>query len=167
MFKRNSVSDFFSRSLSHFHLPRKAVFLLILSILAWGSFLFFLQKADEVMGRLELQERRFMDLLVMADEYRSRTIRVLPGDADISQRDPMTLISEALDALSLKQNLVQMSATSSGVTLQLRNIYGGQMMNLLERINRSGLSVESAELKAVNTDQGRLLDISVIVVKRT
>ncbi|MBN1332467.1 MAG: hypothetical protein JW971_01775 [Synergistales bacterium] len=167
MLKRVSLSEFLSKPLSRFHFPGKAVFLLILSILVWGSFLFFLQKAEEVRGRLELQEKRFMDLLVMADEYRSRTMTIIPGDGEIAERDPMTLISEALDVLSLKQNLVQMSATSSGVTLQLRNLYGGQMMNLLERISRSGLSVESTEIKAVNTDQGRMLDISVIVVKRS
>jgi len=167
MLKSTSISEFFSKSLNRLHFPRKAVYLLMLSLLVWGSFLLFLQKADEARGRLELQEKRFMDLLVMADEYKTRTMGMIPGDGEVVEKDPMTLISEALEVLSLKQNLVQMSATSSGVTLQLRNLYGGQIMNLLERITRSGLSVESAELKAVNTDQGRLMDISVIVVKRT
>jgi len=167
MLKSTFLSDLFSRTLNRFHFPRKAVYFLVLSIVVWGSFLFFLQKTDEVKGRLELQEKRFMDLLVMADEYKARTMAMIPGDISVSDRDTITLISEALDVLSLKQNLVQMSATSSGVTLQLRNLYGGQIMNLLERISRSGLSVESAELKAVNTDQGRLMDISFIVVKRT
>jgi len=140
--------------------------LMLMVILVWGGFFYFHHKTDEIKGKEELQENRFMDLLAMAGEYRARTGDKGPEEAGIPGGDPVELISEALEILSLKQNLLQLSVSSSGVTLQLKDLYGDQMMNLLDRITRAGLDTDSLELRAVNTESGRLLDLSLIVVKR-
>lgn len=71
--------------------------------------------------------------------------------------DPYAIVSEILASLGLEDRILQLSTQSSGVLLQVERLYGEEMAQLVTLFESQGLSVKTAELKALPVDKERLL----------
>jgi len=143
---------------------RKALLFLLAVLLSWSFFWIFQGKALETEGRLDLKKNRFGEFLQVVREYRQISGQSSSKEAAVAEGGPIQIISDLLGRLEIRDRLVQMSMTGSGITLQLRNLYVEDMANLVENLENSGLIIESAQIRALQGNEGRVFDISLIVV---
>lgn len=143
---------------------RKTLLFLLAALLAWSFFWVFHGKALETEGRLDLKKERFGEFLQVVREYRQLHGQSSSNNPEVAEGGPVQIISDLLGRLEIRDRLVQMSMTGSGITLQLRNLYVEDMANLVENLANSGLIIESAQIRALQGNEGRIFDISLIVV---
>ncbi len=146
---------------------RKVVLLFLGCFLVWGSSIYFLQEKATLLSRITIQERRFNELLQLAATYKRLSLPLAGEDMSAFEgKDPVEIISSTLDQVGLKSNLVQLSVLSSGVNVQLEDLYGEDMGTFIQQIRLNGLEIMSAEIKTLPQGEGLLFSLSMIVGKR-
>ena len=75
----------------------------------------------------------------------------------------VTAISKAMDTIGLKENLVQLSQTTKGASVQFDRVYAEQFATFIQEIRKKGLKIVSAELKAFSVGKERLFSVSLII----
>ena len=135
---------------------RTALLLLLLALLAWTAGFSLWRDAENLRNRRTLAEGRFTDLLTVLREYRSlagksgeRKTEVLPADQDL-----LTTVSTVVSSLGLRSSMVSLSTASGrtgeeGASITLEGITTENLATFLQEIERRGLSVSSAEIRAV------------------
>jgi hypothetical protein len=79
-------------------------------------------------------------------------------------KEPLSAVSNLLDTLSLRSRVSQMSSSASGLVLQVNDLYPGEVTALIDAISGSGLSVRTAEIRAIASNQkGRLMTVSFVL----
>ncbi|MDO4987838.1 MAG: type II secretion system protein GspM [Synergistes sp.] len=79
-------------------------------------------------------------------------------------KEPLAALSEIVDKLGLQSNVVQMSSSSSGLLLQISRLYNDDFTKLIEDIDKNGLTIKTAEIRAVSSQKdGRLIDATVTI----
>jgi hypothetical protein len=129
---------------------------LVVWVVAWSVW----SGMSDLESRSRLQQRRFEDLMLVIKKYRS-----LPGReerASLSD-DPIVVVSSLVDNMGLKENLVQISSLSRGLSVQLGRLYSENALNFILELGKRGLVVDSAELRAVPEDGVRLLSMNLVV----
>lgn len=147
---------------------RKVLLLLLGCIIVWGGALYFHQERSTLWSRINIQERRFNELLQLANDYKILSIPLAGEDnASLEGKDPIEIISSTLDKVGLKENLLQLSVLSSGVNVQLENLYGEDLGTFIQQIRLNGLEINSAEIKTIPDGEGLLYSLSMIVGERS
>lgn len=143
---------------------RRVLLFFLFTLVVWIAFFYFQSNIDEVEGRFELRQDRFMDFLQLVQDY--RVLSGVPSEGTDTEVEggAVQIISDLLGRLEIRDNLVQMSMTGSGTTLQLRDLYLEDMANLVENLEKSGTVIDSAQIRALQTKEGRVFDLSLIVV---
>ncbi|PIE54858.1 MAG: hypothetical protein CSA35_04385 [Dethiosulfovibrio peptidovorans] len=149
-----SLSCFSGGNLRPLLLLAVGVLFLVVGSSVWSGL-----SAMEVRSRL--QQRRLQELLQVIKSYKS-----LPGKEDRAapSEDPIVVVSSLVDSMGLKDNLVQLSSLSKGLSVQLSRLYTGKALDFLRELEKRGLSVDSGELRAVPDGGERRLSMSLIVV---
>ena len=133
--------------------------IVLLALIAWGAAFSLWNDAGGLRTRRNLAERRFNDFLSVMREYKtlsgargggSREEReVLPADQDL-----LTAVSTVVSSLGLRSSMVSLSSASArggeeGVSISLEGISTENLATFLQETERRGLSVFSAEIRAV------------------
>ena len=109
---------------------------------------------------MTVQKRRFETLLRLSQDY----IAIGGGtQTKTASEDPITAISKAMDTIGLKENLVQLSQTTKGASVQFDRVYAEQFATFIQEIRKKGLKIVSAELKAFSVGKERLFSVSLII----
>lgn len=91
-------------------------------------------------------------------------VKAYPSRSVAVGKEPLSAVSAILDLLNLRSHVTQMSSGASGLVLQLNDLYVGEMSGLIEAISNSGLSIRTAEIRAIATNQGgRKMTVSFVL----
>ena len=75
--------------------------------------------------------------------------------------EPLSALSNIIDALGLRDRMQQLQSNPSGIVVQLERLYGDELGELLGSIENSGLSVKTAEIRALPGEEGKLLSATM------
>jgi|GEM_PF-1389250 len=144
---------------------KKTLFYFIAVIVIWTAFFAIWGRTGDLEARLDLKENRFDQLLALVEDYRLASGETKEGSINTgSGKEPVQIISDLLGQLEIRDKLVQLSMTGNGINLQLKDLYVEDLANLVENLEKNGLKIDSAEIKALSASGGRVLDMSLIVV---
>ena len=135
-------------------------------LLKFGSFafalwllgiLFTLSAVSKINDSVSASEE--MDKILRA----ASVVKSYPTAAAVSEKDDMGAASQMFETLGLKDRVAQMSSAPSGFVVQINKLYQKELTSLVEALSGSGLSVKTAEIRAMPfANEGRLLNISVV-----
>lgn len=85
--------------------------------------------------------------------------------SDAKKGEPLTIVSAILDKLGLQERVAQLASASSGsLALQVNRLYADELEALLKEIKDNGLAVNTAEIRALASNQdGRLLNFNMTI----
>ena len=75
--------------------------------------------------------------------------------------EPLSALSNIIDALGLRDRMQQLQSNPSGIVVQLQRLYGDELGDLLGSIENNGLSVKTAEIRALPSEEGKLLSATL------
>ncbi|MDR1509903.1 MAG: hypothetical protein LBS53_09725 [Synergistaceae bacterium] len=77
--------------------------------------------------------------------------------------DPLGVLSQLVDALGLRDRLRQLQSNASGALIQIDRLYGGELRDLIDAAEKRGLVVRTAEIRALPSEGGRVLSVTIMV----
>ncbi|MDR1515728.1 MAG: hypothetical protein LBS45_08535 [Synergistaceae bacterium] len=80
-----------------------------------------------------------------------------------SGTDSLAAVSEIVETLELRGRMSQLQANASGVQLQLDRLYGKEMREFLDSLERKELRVRTAEVKTLSGPDGLVLNASFLL----
>jgi hypothetical protein len=80
-----------------------------------------------------------------------------------ASEEPLGVVSQIVDALKLRDRTQRLQSSSSGVSIQLERMFGGELLDFLVSLENSGLDVRAAEIRALPVSDLRLLSVSLTV----
>jgi hypothetical protein len=86
-----------------------------------------------------------------------------PEDKRAVAGEPLGVVSGIVDVLKLRERTQRLQSGSSGVTIQMDRLFGGELLDFLVSAENSGLVVRAAEIKAMPVSDLRLLSASLIM----
>lgn len=131
-----------------------------LAFAAWALALSVWSGISDVRSSCQVQEKRFQELLKIVRQYKALPVKALKGS---ETQDPMVAVSTLIGAMGLKDNLIQISSMSKGLSVQLGRMYMERALDFIGEMEKRGLSVESSEMRAMPDQSGRLLSLTLIV----
>jgi hypothetical protein len=140
----------------------RGVFIICAAALAvWGMVFAFAAAASSL-------NRQVSNELSSSDEVLDYAIRfrALPrtdANSITASEEPFGVISQIVDALKLRDRTQRLQSSSSGVSIQLERVFGGELMDFLVSLENSGLDVRAAEIRALPASDIRLLSVSLTV----
>lgn len=138
---------------------KKLIRLGLLALLVWtaGTALFL-----EASAILNSSKERIMDTGRILDA--ANTFYSYPSRSSAEGREPLSLLTDAINELNLKGQVVLMNSGSSGLTVQMTALNGAEFISFLKRLSEKGLQVRTAEIRAINSAQkGRLINASMLI----
>ena len=87
-------------------------------------------------------------------------LKALPRSGNVvteTPEEPLSTLSNIIGALGLRDRMQQLQSNPSGIVVQLERLYGDELGELLGSIENNGLSVKTAEIRALPSEEGRLL----------
>jgi hypothetical protein len=138
--------------------------LALFSLLIWLLGLVLMSRASTVF--CENKDRlKEADIVLNA----AAVIKSYPAQPAASAADPMSEISSVIDSLNLKDRIGQISSGAGGTVLQVNGLYIEELEDLISALSRRGLSVKTAEIRAMPYGKGlRLINMTAVLegVKR-
>jgi hypothetical protein len=80
-----------------------------------------------------------------------------------ASEEPLGAVSEIVDVLKLRERTQRLQSSSSGVSIQLERMYGGELLDFLVSLEYGGFDVRAAEIRALPVSDVRLLSVSLTV----
>ena len=110
--------------------------------------------------------RQVSDEISSSDEVLDYAMRyrALPrtGASKITAaEEPLGVVSQIVDTLKLRDRTQRLQSSSSGVSIQLERMFGGELLDFLISLENSGLDVRTAEIRALPASDIRLLSVSL------
>lgn len=91
-------------------------------------------------------------------------VRGYPNRSEGNVREPLSAVSEILDKCELKSKVAQLSSSQGGLVLQVNRLYTDELVELVNEIQRSGLSIKNAEIRALSSQKdGRLINTTMTI----
>ncbi|MDY9920313.1 MAG: hypothetical protein U2P59_00605 [Synergistota bacterium] len=138
---------------------KKLIRLGLLALLVWtaGTALFL-----EASAILNSSKERIMDTGRILDA--ANTFYSYPSRSSAEGREPLSLLTDAINELNLKGQVGLMNSGSSGLTVQMTALNGAEFISFLKRLSEKGLQVRTADIRAINSAQkGRLINASMLI----
>ncbi|WP_352425765.1 type II secretion system protein GspM [Aminomonas paucivorans] len=138
---------------------RKAATALLLGVLLWcfGGGIWLQASAQQAQA---LQVRR--DLRELTD-LAAQALCLPVGGAAAAPEDPLSALTQTVESMKLKDRMVQLASNPAGAVVQLDGLYGEECTALAQELIRRGLTVRTAELKALPFQKDRLLSVTLVV----
>jgi hypothetical protein len=140
----------------------RSVFItLAVALAVWGMAFAFAAGASSL-------NRRVSDEISSSDEVldyamRFRALPRMGAGKRTAAEEPLGVVSEIVDALKLRDRTQRLQSSSSGVSIQLERMYGGELLDFLISLENGGLDVRAAEIRALPVSDVRLLSVSLTV----
>lgn len=91
-------------------------------------------------------------------------VRGYPDRSAKSTGEPLSALSDALEKCKLKDRVAQLSSSQGGLVLQVNRLHTEELVEFVAEIQRRGLSVNSAEIRAINSQRdGRLINANMTI----
>jgi hypothetical protein len=136
---------------------RKLFTLYLTAFVLWVILIALLLKIGGMEGEISRGLSAGDQIINAASVYRSYPVAEKQSSAGQGV-DTFNVVSEITDALGLGgARRSQLQASASGVSLQLDRIYGREMAEFLKTAEERGLRVKTAEIKALPSNEGRVL----------
>lgn len=138
---------------------KKLIRLGLLALLVWtvGAALFL-----EAAAVLNSSRERIVDagrVLDAANTFYSYPSRNSEGD-----KEPLSLLTDTINELRLKDRVGLMNSGSLGLTVQMTELNGAEFVSLLKRLAEKGLQIKTADIRAITSAQkGRLINASMLI----
>ncbi|MCF4150751.1 hypothetical protein L2W58_02960 [Dethiosulfovibrio sp. F2B] len=133
---------------------------MVLAFLLWVISFYVWSGISNLESKSKLNYARFEELTEVVRSYKNLPHR---EDRSSAPEDPMVVVSSLVESMGLKDNLIQISSLSKGVSVQLSRLYSEKTLSFIQELGKRGLSIESAEVRAVPEGAFRLLSISLII----
>ena len=173
-FFSNSFFDTFFGGLDNSSWKKKAFFLFLFALLAWGAAFSFWSDAEELRLRRSLQRARFNDLVTMLREYSALRATSAATGANarlekVAEGELLTVISNVVSDLGLRSNMVSLSTAAArggrnAVSITLEGLSAENFAMFLQEMDRRGIAVFSADLRAVRvSEEKRTLTVFLLL----
>ena len=95
--------------------------------------------------------------------YAGGVVKSYPAQGPASGQEPVAAVSSLTDSLGLRERVAQMNSGPSGLVLQLNGLYPDELTKFVEAVSDAGLSVRTAEVRAMSAgaDKGRLINVTL------
>ena len=138
---------------------KKLIRLGLLALLVWtvGAALFL-----EAAAVLNSSRERIVDAGRVLDA--ANTFYSYPSRTSAEGKEPLSLLTDAINELSLKDRVGLMNSGSLGLTVQMTELNGAEFVSLLKRFAEKGLQIKTADIRAITSAQkGRLINASMLI----
>ena len=131
----------------------------LVTLLIWAAALSVFSLALSALAENEEREADAGRVLSAAVKIKS-----YPSSAPSAGKEPLAALSEIVGKLGLQERVAQLASSPSGLVLQLNRLYGDEFSKLAEDLRRNGLSVKTAEIRALSSQKdGRLINVTLTV----
>ena len=131
----------------------------LLALLVWTAGTALFLEASDI---LNSSKERIIDTGRILDA--ANTFYSYPSRNSAEGREPLSLLTDAINELSLKDRVGLMNSGSSGLTVQMTELNGEEFVSLLKRLSEKGLQVRTADIRAITSSQkGRLINASMLI----
>jgi len=138
---------------------KKLIRLGLLALLVWTAGTAFFLEASSI---LNSSKDRVMDTGKILDA--ANTFYSYPSRTSSEGKEPLSLLTDAINELSLKDRVGLMNSGSSGLTVQMTELNGAEFVSFLKRLSEKGLQVNTADIRAITSAQkGRLINASMLI----
>lgn len=138
---------------------KKLIRLGLLALLVWTAGTAFFLEASSI---LNSSKDRVMDTGKILDA--ANTFYSYPSRTSAEGKEPLSLLTDAINELSLKDRVGLMNSGSSGLTVQMNELNGAEFVSLLKSLSEKGLQVKTADIRAITSAQkGRLINASMLI----
>jgi len=138
---------------------KKLIRLGLLALLVWTAGTAFFLEASSI---LNSSKDRVMDTRKILDA--ANTFYSYPSRTSAEGKEPLSLLTDVINELSLKDRVGLMNSGSSGLTVQMTELNGAEFVSFLKRLSEKGLQVNTADIRAITSAQkGRLINASMLI----
>ncbi len=138
---------------------KKLIRLGLLALLVWTAGAAFFLEASAI---LNSSKERVMDTGKILDA--ANTFYSYPSRTSAEGKEPLSLLTDVINELSLKDRVGLMNSGSSGLTVQMTELNGAEFVSLLKRLSEKGLQVKTSDIRAITSVQkGRLINSSMLI----
>ena len=138
---------------------KKLIRLGLLALLVWTAGTAFFLEASSI---LNSSKDRVMDTGKILDA--ANTFYSYPSRTSAEGKEPLSLLTDVINELSLKDRVGLMNSGSSGLTVQMTELNGAEFVSFLKRLSEKGLQVNTADIRAITSAQkGRLINASMLI----
>lgn len=141
---------------------RKLLRLFSVSLLIWLFAIVLLLQVRHMTGTLSSNLSSGNLILNAASTHKSFPASQTNASA-VSEGDALSVVSDVLEALQLRDRALQLQSNASGVLLQLERIYGDEMHEFLVTMESRGLRIKTAEIKVLPEGDDRLLSATYLL----
>lgn len=86
-------------------------------------------------------------------------VKSYPQRAMNSSQASLANVSSMIETLALRDKAGQISSTQTGFIMEFSKLYPAEFTKLVETVRDHGLSVKTADVKAMPSDSGRLINV--------
>ena len=138
---------------------KKLIHLGLLALLVWTAGTAFFLEASAI---LNSSKERVTDTGKILDA--ANTFYSYPSRTSAKGKEPLSLLTDAINELGLKDRVGLMNSGSSGLTVQMTELNGAEFVSLLKRLSEKGLQVKTSDIRAITSVQkGRLINSSMLI----
>lgn len=99
-------------------------------------------------------------IIQLGSQYRAYGIS---AGASTKEGDELTVVTEIIERLGLREKVVQIGSAQKGVSVQVDGLYRDEFENLLAELSKKGISIKSAELRALPVKEERLWNVNLVL----
>jgi type II secretory pathway component PulM len=142
---------------------RRVFRLFLLAFVLWAVTIAILWRVMAMEREIAASLANGDQIINVASAYRSYPDISQGVPSTQSGTDSLASVSEIVDTLGLRSRQSQLQANASGVQLQLDRLYGGEMREFLNALERKELRVRTAEVKTLSSPEGLVLNASFLL----
>ena len=133
---------------------------MLIATLLWvlaGVLLISVLEADR-QARQKISEAN--TIIQLGSQYRAHGAS---EGASTKEGDELTVVTEIIEKMGLRDKVVQIGSAQKGVSVQIDGLYKDEFEGLLSELTKRGLSIKSAELRALPVKEERLWNVNLVL----
>jgi hypothetical protein len=133
-----------------------------IALAVWGMVFAFATAASSLNRQVSDEISSSDEVLDYAMRYRALPRTGMKNTDGVSaSEEPLGVVSKIVDTLKLRDRTQRLQSNSSGVSIQLERMFGGELLDFLVSLENRGLDVRAAEIRALPVSGTRLLSVSL------
>jgi hypothetical protein len=141
---------------------RRLALIYLTAAMIWIALLFVLYRISDTSREIRADLTTGDQVINSAVIYKSSS-KGPSVTAQSIQGEPLSVLSEIVDTLGLRDRMVQLQSNVSGIALQLERIYGEELKEFLITLDSRGLKIKTGEIKVLPVDNERLLAVALLL----
>lgn len=140
---------------------RRLAMLSLLALVFWVGTIFIAMSANSMVEENSYNidvSNKVINNGAMYKELRGGTAKT-----QVTTEEPLSVVSDIVAALELKEKVMQLQSNASGISIQLEQLYGEDLKELLTILDGRGIKVKNAEIRALPSGNDRLLAVSMML----